>query len=281
MGKKCNYTPEQDAFLIACNSSDAFLETYPEIRLKYKGHPNLENQVRQSIRSRRNTLIGAKRRQGTTRTYCEHCRKRFLQEKTIKKCNQHGIYGVDVVTFIGPNESSSSFINMLIENSILLRGNTINSWEKDRKVYEAQVAQYQKYDFIKLNYGDIINAEATRYMDIDLMCNWKSAKHLLGILFIKQLGMWKVGKKFAFNFTLDMNRISDAQITETISDIFSTLLGNFVKFNGEYEIEQFYTNNKWCNVKKCIIENTINNFYDVSAYRYRDSSNMFTCSIIY
>jgi len=100
-------------------------------------------------------------------------------------------------------------------------------------------------------------------------------------LFIKQLDMWKVGKKFAFNFTLDMNRISDAQITETISDIFSTLLGNLVKFNGEYEIEQFYTNNKWCNVKKCIIENTSNNFYDVSAYRYRDSSNMFTCSIIY
>lgn len=132
--------------------------------------------------------------------YCKEDtpRKDMIQKWQLVACS--GNFRDQCSVMLGPVESHERYHKMLrtyVDNT-----GTIYNYENNRQVVIDQINEIKDKNIITC-YGDITNANTTRFMDLDLMCKFESAKEMLKKHFDIQKELFQTERK-VFNFSLSL-----------------------------------------------------------------------------
>lgn len=186
-----------------------------------------------------------------TKTYDNSVKKKYVQDQLSRN---YGRGFKQALILAGP--SHQAYIKTLQEK-VLAKDAIIFSFEKELSTYEEQCKHNYPSNII-FAYGDVMNANATPYIDLDLMCQWENAQPIIKSLFDKQQIMFpSKSMKKVFNASFSWMYKKVESIPDWINNEFNTLFGFKVSFiekiehgpaykyrlkveNFEFEIELFY-----------------------------------------
>ena len=198
-------------------------------------------------------------------------KKHYVQNELYKLLSN---VNCPILTLLGP--TPERYINTLQQYNIIGK-NFIYSNETDLDVFISVAKRFgvEKIENLVLTYGDVASASPQRLIDLDLMGRWSTQGSLIKRLFEKQRLM--NGKKY-FMFNISVMGEENLNIPTYIEIILEELLG--VKSDVVARRISFVADDtSTLEVDKYEISTAPD--YNVSAYRYADTSPMLNLLIQY
>ena len=210
-----------------------------------------------------------------TKTYEKSKQKRKLEEyiRTLLPKDFHS----DVLTLLGPNpEIPLKFLEPITSKVI--------SYEIDGKVFEKQkyldILDFPGIEEVELNHDDILYAEPTRYIDLDLCPSIVTQAKLVKTLFLKQEKEFIKDKdpkvfKFTLSARLGLGRGKKSEGKSMIYDCIEPFLANLL------DIKLGIGNqSRWNSIIEYPIL-TLSDIYNIKLFSYEDGGPMLTILIQY
>jgi|APFre7841882654_1041346.scaffolds.fasta_scaffold04649_5 predicted nucleotidyltransferase len=197
-------------------------------------------------------------------------RKDYLQRLLF---SQFSGFNCDILGLMG--NTPDRYFELLKEYNIFGMNSIFFSYERKKKLARMLKEKYDS-DNISVTHGDIIEGEAQRFMDIDLMCKWSTGINVIKKLFDRQKVSYK-GKDKGFLFTICYAREANIMLTDKIKSYLTYLLNQNVDVSTPKLIHIDKQNDK-IQVSQYVI--TAKN-YDILAYYYNDTCAMLSFSIKY
>lgn len=177
----------------------------------------------------------------------EHCQRK----RHVQSCIFNTTAGLksSAVVLLGP--SFETYIQNLIKNVVSSKNEKVYSYENNWENYKIQIDLLNKLPNVlkkKIvpNFGNIENAEPTRFMEIDLMCTLVYGEKIITKLFQKQYNKYKdVKENKAFSFTLCTRACHPNKTIDFLQKLLNIkILKQFLAHN-QFGIERsFLTNSK-------------------------------------